>query len=290
MIAKTHKRFSFLLLLALIILGVLSSACNLTVPPSATATWTTEPPLPTLPLIVETPQPTPTVTVAPGSAYESYRDEFLGIAFSYPQTWGEIDARLEVCYSSGYKYIYAFDRDEILTGGRGLDCSEPRGGEYTDYPIAAYKTTPVCELLKGDICLEEQATEEFVRFFMVFPSAETLCAPSAWANDRIYGVITVDRPNHPVIQGMIWLVPLLSDERQAELWDSVICPDDETHNASYTQAVTELVDKIKAGNADAEIQEVVDNLRYMANSVRTGAIFPSAYPHVYPDNWWQSVP
>lgn len=43
--SKTHKRFSFLLLLALIILGVLSSACNLTIPPSATSTWTTEPPL-----------------------------------------------------------------------------------------------------------------------------------------------------------------------------------------------------------------------------------------------------
>ncbi len=244
MTIRTHNLCFVCTLLVFTMLGTLLIACNSHVQ-----------------------QPTLSPTHEARVMVESYRDEFLGIEFSYPRTWGQINAQLETCHYSGYQYEYVFQADAITTGGRSLDCSEGRSVGFTDYPRMGYHDGDVCDFL-GKQCVEEPASEDFVHLTLVFPQAESICLSryAEMVSYRVYGVMTVDLPEHPIIQGMIWLVPLLTDEREAELLSKVAC-DDAAHT-EYTQAITALMEEISAGRGNAETQAVVENLRYMANSVR----------------------
>ncbi len=255
MTITTPRRCALRTLLILTLLGTWLSACNRNVDQ------------PTLSPVVESPSPTVPGARAPVPV-ATYRDELLGIEFSYPQTWGPIDARLEPCYYSGYTYEYVFQGEAVATGGRGFDCSEGHSAGYTDYPRRGYEAGKVCDFL-GKRCLEEPGSEDFVHLTLIFPEAEDLCS-GGYGNlllRRVHAVVTVDLPEHPLIHGIIWLVPVLNGEREAELMGKIACDGEESHEA-YTQAITALMEEIAIGGADAETQAAIESLRYMANSVR----------------------
>lgn len=265
---RRYKLHAFLTLLILITLGAIPSACNGNIYPTATSSPR-----------VDTSRPAPSADVDQ-VIYESYQDDFLGIEFSYPRTWGKIEAQLERCYYSGYKYRYVFERDDVRMGGRSLDCSEPRSPSMTDYPYSAYKVEQVCNYMGKSLCLEEGGIEASVHLTMVFPKAETVCSPSEGAKKGVYGAVTVDLPDHPVIQGIILLAPLLSDGTQAKLSSTDACGSD---NATrYDQVIVELIEQIEAGTVDAETQEIVNTLRHLANSVRTIPRKPFELPGLMP--------
>lgn len=211
-------------------------------------------------------------------------DEYLDITFTHPANWGEAVGVLSQSRYVGYSYEYRFTRQFessiSAAGGRSDQFMEPRDGFFTDYSGS-----------DGRVLEDRCATPDFMLCELVQPgvelmirraSAEALCNPGPGIIWRPTAFIAVDLPDHPTINGLLFVTNFLSTALSEEL--AAVEPQpyppqaapincDEAGRLRYEESMKQLAQQLHDNTLDAETQANLQALRAMAASFR-GAAMP----------------
>ena len=207
------------------------------------------------------------------------RDEYLGIEFDHPASWGEAIGVLRPNWYVGYRYDYLFAKEFeesiVSAGGRSNPFVDPRGRFPTDFsgsdgrPLADRCAPPdvmLCETIQPGVELTIRRS-----------SGELLCSPGPGIIERPTAFITVDLPDHPTIKGLLFAIGFLSIALAEEL--ALLAPQpypaqstpincDEASLLRYEERMQRLMQQIRDNTLDAETQANLQTLRNMAASFR----------------------
>jgi hypothetical protein len=213
-----------------------------------------------------------------GDQYTHCHDAVLAIDFDYPATWGVISARLFTGGDSGYGYEYQFSVGQpgLQAGGRSADFAEGREGTLTDFAgfgPGPHTVQATCKNYGAMICHEVQPNAIWM---MQFPVAEYVCDPGPGVVFSPTGIVAINLPSRPNITGFLFTTSILSAELQGKL-DTILglspkgvytrC-NDAAARQQFDAKVKEIVDAIQAGTLDSGTQAYIDQLMYLAQSIR----------------------
>ena len=222
-------------------------------------------------LIEVTPVPAaPQLTCTARGKVTACYDELLNMIFSYPAFMGKIlYTQLRQGGYSGYAYEYAFDNSESRGGGRSKDFSEGRGPMYTDHKgfngrdpedICSDWFAAMCEVLGPGALL-----------IVILPQAEWLCSDAMMFQPTPRGILVLDLPQHPLINGFSFTFNLLSVEATAvfeDRWYNGQACEPET-KVALGEAMNQLATDLRVGTADPEIQQRYDAFFALAESIQS---------------------
>ncbi|MCL7453404.1 MAG: hypothetical protein M8467_10195 [Anaerolineae bacterium] len=228
----------------------------------------------------------------PAGTFSHCVDDVLGIEFEVPASWGPIETSLRPGLDAGFAYDYYFDgkahaeTEPLVAGGRSVDFSEGRGAMPTDfggYEHAGWQRTSACAG-SGDwfrnsypVC---QQVNENVAWMIRFPNASVLCEDvlGNWQTMPVFR-IEINLPDKPTINGFIFEAPFFSEQFAGRLqnalypllgarldWRASKC--DEASREAFDAQLMALIETITNRTADAETLENVDELVYLAESIR----------------------
>ncbi len=207
------------------------------------------------------------------------RDEYLRIEFDHPASWGEGIGTLARSRYVGFSYEYRFENSGVIAGGRSNPFMEPRDGFLTDFsgsdgrPLAERCMTPdvmLCETIQPGVELTIRRS-----------SGEALCRPAPGIIWRPTIFITVDLPDHPMINGLLFATGFLSTALAEEM--ALLEPQpypaqgapihcDEDSLLRYEERMQRLAQQMRDNTLDAETQANLQTLREMAASFRGEAL------------------
>jgi hypothetical protein len=213
----------------------------------------------------------------PSEEYTACHDDILAIDFEYPSNWGEISALFSQGGYAGFSYEYYFSGSYVgqRAGGRSRDFAEGRGGILTDFlgfgsdPAGAQST---CQHFAADIC---KAVQPGVVFMMRLLKSDLSCNPELQVASEI-GMVAVNMPQGPKINGFLFASGILSDQLENDL-DAILSSDpkirqekceDAALRQQFDAKVNEIKDAIEAGTVDIETQANIDRLLYLARSIQ----------------------
>ena len=212
----------------------------------------------------------PQVTCIPQGEVIACYDELLDMDFSYPVFMGQLlYTMLRKGGYSGYAYAYAFEDRESAAGGRSSDFSEGRGPTYTDATgFNGRSSEEICAGWMAALC--QQLSPSAVLIVML-PQAEWLCSDAMFVPIP-RGILVLDLPQHPLIQGFSFSFELMSAEvaeafREEWYMHGRDC-EPET-KAELSAAMEQLRQDLQAGTADAEIQQRYDAMIQIAESIQS---------------------
>jgi hypothetical protein len=231
---------------------------------------------------------TATPTVAPveskpdceaGPIYTSCQDVILSISFDYPSSWGELTAYQVDEPQDGINYFYRFSNSfpgseiDIQAGGVSQDYSADKDGILTSFSgFESASETEICDSEIFDHCRQIQPG---VFFMIQMPDADGSCEPYPGITYRPLGIVRIDLPENPTIQGFTLAAPFLSPDAQNEL-DAELslgpagyvgCDEDASREA-YDQRVEELLQGFLARRLDNTSTRNVEFLIYLGQSIR----------------------
>lgn len=197
-------------------------------------------------------------------------DELLALEFGYPAFLGPLRyTSLRQGGYSGYAYEYEFADPEVDAGGRSSDHSEGRGPMYTDQGGFGGRTAAeICAQWEAAFCVEPRPGAVLIG---MLPKAERLCTDAMPYPDLPRGILALDLPQHPLIQGFAFSFPLLDAADAAEFRDDwysgeIKCtPENKAALAAY---VEQLARDLPAGAGPVEMQARYDALAALAASVQ----------------------
>ena len=236
-----------------------------------------------LPVATVTPvrsTPTPSVTVAPTpiptramtqdrlkcerkGALLTCVDDKLGLEFTFPSRWGEIEARSFPGRCGGFSYTYEFGVPGEAPGGGGLslDYCEPTEGRvfrgFRTIDKTGIHAIDGCKLFLDAITCDPIRKDVVVAIRL--PNAESLCNPY---QDTVFLpviVVAIDLPLDRQLPGLQYGTYFLSDKARDSLFESMggfpidqtKCNDIASKNA-FDQAAQKLANAIRAGVVDEE--------------------------------------
>jgi hypothetical protein len=199
------------------------------------------------------------------------RDEYLGIEFAHPASWGAGVAMLVQSRFVGYIYNYAFENTEIIAGGRSNPFMEPRGGMPTDFSGFGDQTAEqVCATSYAELC---EVVQPGVVLTIQFPHAESSCNPGPGVIWEPQVSILVDLPDHKLINGLAFTSRFISEALTQELAPIQPNPSgsppqncDEANQQRFDERMQLLVQQLQDGAIDEETQANLQALRAMAQS------------------------
>ena len=207
------------------------------------------------------------------------RDEYLGIEFDHPASWGESIGTLGRSRYVGFSYEYRFENPGVIAGGRSHHFTEPRDGFFTDF--GGTDGRPLTErCLAPDVMLCE-TIQPGVELTIRRSSGEALCRPGPGMIGRPTVFITVDLPDHTRINGLLFATGFLSTALTEELAplepqpypaQSAPINCDEDSLLRYEERMQRLAQQIRDNSLDAETQANLQTLRNMAASFRGQAL------------------
>lgn len=212
----------------------------------------------------------PLVTCRPQEEVIECYDDLLNMTFRYPAFMGRIlFTQLRTGGYSGYAYEYAFDNRESGGGGRSRDFSEGRGPMYTDQNgFTDYATKDICSGWVAAMC--EELGPGALRI-VILPQAEWLCSDAMMFQRFPRGILVLDLPQHPLINGFSFTFPLLSDDATSafenEWYKGKECQP-ETKFA-LGKAMNQLKVDLQSGTASPEIQQRYDAMLALAASIQS---------------------
>lgn len=251
--------------------------------------WFTQTALPSptrepTPTITPSPTITPTAELPPvrvtcssdGKTSTCY-DQLLRMRFEYPSYWGEIEAKIDHGWDSGYKYFYSFSNTEwvkqsmLTAGGRSHDFAEGREAFLTDFIGIPGELDCSSEHFEPGLC--QQIAPQIILIYE-FPQARWVCDPSPGTFYQPRAVLKINLPDNPVINGFVFATNFLSQSVQTELdriLNLTLVPGpplrcDEAHQAAYDAKVQEIIEAIRAGDLDMESEK---NLRFFVRLARS---------------------
>lgn len=254
-------------------------------PPAATAAPPTlTPSAPTLPampypqrttsagtIIAVTPIPVaPQVVCTPEGETVTCYDDLLDLTFRYPAFMGEVlYTSLRQGGDSGYAYEYTFSARGSAAGGRSSDFGEGRGSMYSDQGgFGGRSSADICAEWQAALC---QELGPHALLIGLLPKADRLCTSDMPYPEIPHGILVLDLPQHPLIQGFAFAFPLLGAEDAAEFrddWysDEIRCTAE--NQAALAAYVEQLHQALPAGIAPAEMQLRYDALLDLAGSLQ----------------------
>jgi len=237
-------------------------------------------------IIAVTPIPAaPQLTCNPQVRVIECYDDLLDMDFSYPAFMGQIlytslrhmpSGYDDQPKPAGYSYEYIFQDGENDAGGRSRDFIARRGPMYTDQSgIRWQDTTSQCEKWVAAICQELGPSALMI---VMLPQAEWLCMEAMMFSPIPRGILVLDLPEHPLINGFSFSFELLSAEAKAEFqdqWygDRECAP--ETKEA-LGAAMEQLRQDLPAGTADPAIQKRYDAMIQIVESIQSPFIATSS--------------
>jgi hypothetical protein len=222
--------------------------------------------------ILVTPVPaTPLLTCMPQGDVVACQDELLDMTFRYPAFLGQILAtRLRRGGYSGIFYEYEFENRANGAGGRSSDFGEGREGMYTDQVGFGGRTAAdICTPWHAELCRE---LGPGAIMMVLLPRAEWLCAEMPLVPDTPRGILALDLPKHPLINGFAFSFPLLSPDAEAafrDRWysDGKACdPETKVELSAY---VEQLRQDLESGQIAPELQQRYDAMIQLAASVQS---------------------
>ncbi len=222
--------------------------------------------------IAVTPIPSaPQVVCSPGRETVACYDELLDLEFRYPAFMGTLRyTTLRQGGYSGFAYEYVFDDPTSDAGGRSSDFGEGRGPRYTDQGgFGGRSAANICAEWQAVLC---QELGPHALLIGLLPKAERLCGDVMPYPEIPRGILILDLPQHPLIQGFAFSFPLLGPEDAAEFrddWysDEIRCAPE--NHARLNAYVEQLRSDLAAGVAPIEMQERYNALAELARSVRS---------------------
>jgi hypothetical protein len=215
-----------------------------------------------------------------GRTYTLCQDDLLRIDFKYPTSWGEITGQFQESWETGYKYNYAFSnipafgRQYVMAGGRSRDFSESRGSGITDFK--GFLNASPREICGSTIATPYCVTVQPNVFFKIqVPEAKYICDPGPGMIFEPVGLIFVNLPENPQINGFIFASPFLSDPLQDELdallgitadQGATLC--DLSSLQAYDQRVKDIVDAFLGNRLEYDSQHNLELLIHLAHSIR----------------------
>jgi hypothetical protein len=204
-------------------------------------------------------------------------DAVLAMHYAYPSTWGTISAKFFTGGYSGYGYDYSFSNNSYSAGGRSQDFSEGRESFLTDFGgfgSVASETNKNCKHF-GAFC---DLAQPNVWITMITPSAADECFSNTPDPNAFYGMVAIDLPTNPKINGFLFISPLVSlslmkrykldtilgstkAQREAACEDSAL-------TKQFDVAVAQIVAIVRARTGDNETQAHYNQLLGLAQSIR----------------------
>lgn len=292
-------------LYSVILLTILSAACNLTgvqvniatpVPTVTSPAQASETPDVLPPVATATPQPPIAfdgkLNCVPAGAFTKCADGLLRIEFEYPTAWGSITPNLESGLPSmtGSAYEYSFDGNKlagstfVLAGGRSRDFSLGRGGIPTDF-MGYTPGDPDWGASCTAIWHEQYALCENIdpnlTWLISFPDADMLCLSSGGPGFSPMPAfrLEINLPDNPTINGFVWQVPFISEQFSNQL-NSDLYPllglDANTEAVTKCDAESQqkydaqraiYLEQIKNRSVEAGTQKNLDELFHLVNSI-----------------------
>ncbi|MCB8920825.1 MAG: hypothetical protein H6662_04500 [Ardenticatenaceae bacterium] len=226
----------------------------------------------------DTPRPFVTPEVAlicqEGDEYTHCEDLVLGIEFEYPSQWGELTSRLREGGEAGYAYEYSFDNGPVLAGGRSRDFVESRGKILTDF--TGFTTSSaggsICTWPYKELNLICETITHNVVFLVYLPDAAMICSEYSGYDAMV--VVALNIPFNDFINGFIFTMNALSQERRGELFDildaregetGTVC--DEANRDAYDQRMSEIAQELRDGLIAGEPDPMLEPLLRLAESV-----------------------
>jgi hypothetical protein len=156
-------------------------------------------------------------------------------------------------------------------------------------PAASY-----CNQSYADVC---KAIQEKVVMELDFPSGEEICMPGPGSLYRPVGLVRIDLPDNPYINGFVFVSKLISNE-VAQRLDMLLFFDPENWEtqcsqeniSAYDEEVQKILAEMITGSLDEESTQHFNNLLHLANSVEflggepalSAAITPVRFPEPCP--------
>jgi hypothetical protein len=213
----------------------------------------------------------PQVTCTPRREVIACYDVLLDMDFSYPAFMGQLlYTVLRKGGYSGYAYEYAFENTESAAGGRSRDFSEGRGPMYTDEK--GFNGRPAEDICAGWVAAMCQELGPGALLIVMLPQAEWLCSDAMMFTPFPRGILVLDLPQHPLINGFSFSFSLMPEEAEAAFrdeWYSAekqCAPETKVELGAY---VDQLRQGLEAGTATAEIQQRYDAMIQIAESVQS---------------------
>jgi len=205
------------------------------------------------------------------------RDEYLGIEFDHPASWGKGIGTLARSRYVGFSYNYRFENSAVVAGGRSNPFIEPRGGFLTDF--SGSDGRPFEEHCASSDLMLCEAIQPGVELTILRSSVELLCSPGPGILWRPTAIITVDLPHHSVINGLLFATDFLSPDLTQELTTLAPKPDqtpsdncDEVSRARFEEWMQRLTQQLHDNTVDDETQANLQVLRAIAASFRGEAL------------------
>ncbi len=194
-------------------------------------------------------------------------DPLLHVEFSYPVAWGDISATLFQGSYSGWGYNYQFSEfSSMLTGGKSSDFSAPRGGFITGFGgFGTRSIVRMCDIFGNAIC---EQIQDRVLFGVNVTLSASFCneGPPPFYYSPI-GIVMIDLPEYLQIQGFIFVLPLLSQEKEEEL-RILVSQCDQTNQEQFDARISEIVKDIQLGALEGRILENYQAMYDLANSIK----------------------
>jgi hypothetical protein len=191
--------------------------------------------------------------------------------FSYPAFMGQLlYTMLRKGGYAGYAYEYAFEDSESDAGGRSSDFSEGRGPMFTDH--GGFGGRAAADICAGWVAAMCQELGPGALLIVILPQAEWLCSDAMMFMDIPRGILVLDLPQHPLINGFSFSFPILSAEAEAtfrDTWysDEKVCdPETKVELGAY---VEQLRQDLEAGTAATEIQQRYDAMIQIAETIQS---------------------
>jgi hypothetical protein len=203
--------------------------------------------------------------------FTNCHDEYLGIEFEHPASWGAGIGQLTRSRYVGYSYNYSFEGAMVMAGGRSNPFAEPRGGMPTDFfgfddqtaeELCAYSYADLCEVIQPGVVLTIQ-----------IPTGVELCAPGPGVIWGPHAIVKVDLPKHNTINGLIFTTEFVSEKLAQELGlikpgasntSSLYCDEADQHH--FDELMQQLGQGIRDGTVESQTKINLDALRTMARS------------------------
>jgi hypothetical protein len=196
-------------------------------------------------------------------------DTLLEMSFRYPTFMGQLlMTQIKKGGYAGYAYTYLFDDQESVAGGRSKDYSEGRGPRFDDTAGFTGRTDEeICAFFSAAIC---QKLSPGAVLLGILPQADGLCSDFFQPFPR--GILVLDLPQHPLINGFSFSFPFLSPEAekafQAQWYgEEKIC--DPAVKEQFGKEMVQLKADLLAGRADAAIQQRYAAMIELAQSVQS---------------------
>ncbi|MCE7982383.1 MAG: hypothetical protein DYG89_14410 [Caldilinea sp. CFX5] len=198
-------------------------------------------------------------------------DQYLGIEFEHPASWGAGVGQLERSRYAGYSYNYSFENPKVIAGGRSNPFGEPRGGMPTDFlGFGGHTAEELCAYSYADLC---EVMQPGVVLIIQIPTGVELCAPGPGVIWGPHAIVKVDLPKHDTINGLIFATEFVSERLTQELGlikpgssntSSLYCDEADQHH--FDQLMQQLGKEIRDGTVEVQTQINLDALRTMARS------------------------